>query len=151
MTNVGNNDSPGAQEDGSDRVARLEHQIDELRSSLAELRTETASEVRTHRVVVVDEHDRPVIDLSPYGDGGRLTLGTDYGKVLITAGSMSPARIDLVSGIVPCEMGVHLCADFDTHSSLLALSGHGDVLGEYHLLGDDRRGWRLEYINDVHN
>lgn len=148
MNNVGNPADPGIEESAGDRINAVQQEVTELRRELRELRSQIATEVRTSRLRVVDKYGIAVVDVEPHDDGGRLTVGRDYGQVVIGAGSMSPASIDLLSGIVPCEMAVHLRADFDEHVSLVALSGHGDVLGEYHLRGDDHAGWRVEHIDD---
>lgn len=149
MTNVGNGEGENTGSAELSDVEQLRREVKLLQNNLHQLRLEITTEVRSRSVLVVDAEGLPVIELRADGDAGRLVVGGVHGRVLIEAGPRTSAGIDVTSGELSVEVGVHLRADVAEQSAVVALSGHGDVVGEYHLLGDEDTAWRVEHVEDL--
>ena len=139
-----------------ERLTELEAEIDDLRLLLVEARTEMtriqrshAAELRTRRVVVLDDTDTPVVDLHSDGDHGRVVIGQTTGEIVLDAGPDSSACIDVLSGRSRSEVGVHVRAEADAEAAGVSLSAAGNVFGEYHVTQIQPDGeWITRVVSD---
>jgi hypothetical protein len=134
------------------RLVELEAEIDDLRLLLVEARAEIAShatELRTRRVVVLDDIETPVVDLHSDGDHGRVVIGQATGEIVLDAGPDSSACIDVLSGHGRTEVGVHVRAEAEAKAAGVSLSATGNVFGEYHVTQVEPDGeWTTRVVSD---
>ena len=106
----------------ADRVADLERQVRSL-----------SEELRTRRVVVTDERNRPVVVLEARGDAGLAIVCGRSSEIRIDAGSQGHPVLDVLSGSGADGVGIHLYADNRDDAVGVASSLGGDVVVDRNL------------------
>lgn len=105
-----------------ERVADLERQVRAL-----------GEELRTRRLVVTDERDRPVVVLEARGDAGLAIVRGRRSEIHIDAGTQGHPVLDVLSGSGADGVGIHLYADNRDDAVGIASSRSGDVTADNQL------------------
>jgi hypothetical protein len=98
------------------RVADLERQVRSL-----------SEELRTRRIVVTDERNRPVVVLEARGDAGLAIVCGRSSEIRIDAGTQGHPVLDVLSGSGADGVGIHFYADNRDDAVGIAASRGGDV------------------------
>jgi hypothetical protein len=146
VNKVGNTrpgDRPG---EADEEISRLRSDLDLLRSELWAAFATLSGQVRTRSLLVVDDAGREVASLGSSGGIATLTVGSGEARFVVEAGA-STVGIDLLAGSADTAVAVHLRAEVPDRVALVALGAGGDVVGEWHVLGDGPEGVRVETVS----